>query len=212
MTTWKNVGPAARAHGARAAIAVCAAIALAAFALAFSFRAPAYAAELADGTYEVPVTLDGGSGRASLEPTAQVVVDGGSIEATVAFTSQSYDLMVVDGVEYKPTTTDPGSTFSIPVETLSDPLAVSAETVAMGSPHMIDYTITFDASSAQAVAGFSDNGAIAQPEGAVPVAAIVVGVVAVIVIAGAFGIVYFRRKASRGASGHGNGKGGNRAA
>ena len=156
------------------------------FAVSLACPAPALAAELADGTYEVPVALEGGTGRTSLEPTAVVVVTDGAIEATVVFSSSNYDLMVIDGVEYAPTSLDPGSTFTIPVPSLDEPLAVSAETVAMGNPHMIDYTITFDASALE--------GAAVSAEGAVPVAAIVGGVAVVVVIAAVFGIVYFRRK------------------
>ncbi len=98
---------------------------------------------VADGTYEVEVTLTGGSGRADVETPATVVVDGGSMTATVVWSSSNYDLMIVDGVEYQPTTISPASTFEIPISGFDEEIAVQAETTAMSTPHMIDYTLTF---------------------------------------------------------------------
>ena len=63
------------------------------------------------------------------------------------WSSSSYDKMVVDGTEYKPTNTSGNSTFDIPVSALDTDLAVSAETTAMSQPHMIDYTLNFDSKS-----------------------------------------------------------------
>ena len=45
--------------------------------------------------------------------------------------------------------TENGSTFEIPVAALDTPLAVVGDTTAMSTPHEIDYTLTFDASSAE---------------------------------------------------------------
>lgn len=96
-----------------------------------------------DGTYQVDVTLTGGSGRADVESPATVTVDGGSITATVVWSSSNYDKMVVDGTEYQPTTTSPASTFEIPISGFDQDIAVQAETTAMSEPHMIDYTLNF---------------------------------------------------------------------
>lgn len=185
-----NIAPrtsdALRQAGGSAARAARALVACVALALACTLALPALAfAEggLSDGTYEVPVTLEGGSGRASLEPTADVIVDDGAITATVVFTSSNYDLMVVDGKEFAPETTDPGSTFTIPVASLSDPLAVSAETVAMGDPHMIDYTITFDVSSVVSVSGDATT---------VPIIAAVI--IAIVVVAAIVAVIMVRRR------------------
>lgn len=97
-----------------------------------------------NGTYTVEATLDGGSGKASIESPVTVNVKDGAMTATIVWSSSNYDLMVVDGTEYKPTTIKPGSTFEIPVKAVDAPLAVSAQTTAMGAPHMIDYTINFN--------------------------------------------------------------------
>ena len=66
---------------------------------------------------------------------------------TVVWSSSNYDLMVVDGVEYKPVNTEGNSTFEIPVTSIDEDLPLQAETTAMSEPHMIDYTLHFDSST-----------------------------------------------------------------
>lgn len=105
---------------------------------------------LADGTYEVDVTLSGGSGRASISSPATLVVSGGAMTATIEWSSNSFDKMVVNDVEYAPTNTEGNSTFDIPVSALDTDIAVSAETTAMSQPHMVDYTLHFDSKTVQA--------------------------------------------------------------
>lgn len=105
--------------------------------------------ELADGTYSLDVALEGGSGRATVETPCTLKVENGAMTATVVWSSPNYDQMVVDGTQYLPVNTEGNSTFEIPVATLTEPLAVQAETTAMSTPHMIDYTLTFDATTAQ---------------------------------------------------------------
>ena len=60
-----------------------------------------------------------------------------------------YDYMLVDGERCDVLSTENGSTFEIPVAALDTPLAVVGDTTAMSTPHEIDYTLTFDASSAE---------------------------------------------------------------
>lgn len=55
--------------------------------------------------------------------------------------------MLVDGEKYLPVNTDGNSTFEIPVAALDTALAVTADTVAMSTPHEIDYTLTFDSAT-----------------------------------------------------------------
>lgn len=52
--------------------------------------------------------------------------------------------MIVDGVKYEPVNSDGNSVFEIPVDTSKSKLEVTADTVAMSTPHEIDYVITFD--------------------------------------------------------------------
>ena len=103
---------------------------------------------LAPGEYSIDVALNGGSGRASIASPAKLsVASDGSMTLTVVWSSSNYDKMVVDGVEYLPVNTEGNSTFEIPVPTLDEDLAVQGETTAMSTPHMIDYTISFNAES-----------------------------------------------------------------
>ena len=104
----------------------------------------AEAAEVpADGSYTCEVTLEGGSGRATVESPAALTVENGKMTATIVWSSPNYDYMIVDGEKYLPTNTDGNSTFEIPVAALNTPLAVTADTVAMSTPHEIEYTLTF---------------------------------------------------------------------
>ena len=97
----------------------------------------------ADGEYSVSVTLEGGSGRATVESPAALTVADGKMTATIVWSSPNYDYMIVDGEKYLPTNTEGNSTFEIPVAALGTPLAVTADTVAMSTPHEIEYTLTF---------------------------------------------------------------------
>lgn len=104
---------------------------------------------LADGVYTVEVTLEGGSGKAGVESPARLTVQDGTMTATLVWSSSNYDYMVVDGETYQPTTLEPGSTFEIPVSALDQEISVVADTTAMGNPHEVEYTLTFDSASVQ---------------------------------------------------------------
>ena len=101
----------------------------------------------ADGSYTCEVTLEGGSGRATVDSPAALTVADGKMTATIVWSSPNYDYMIVDGEKYLPTNTEGNSTFEIPVSALGTPLSVVADTVAMSTPHEIEYTLTFSASS-----------------------------------------------------------------
>ena len=98
---------------------------------------------LDDGEYSVNVTLEGGSGRATVDSPATLIVADGKMTATIVWSSPNYDYMIVDGEKYLPTNTEGNSTFEIPVAALNAPLSVTADTVAMSTPHEIEYTLTF---------------------------------------------------------------------
>ena len=97
----------------------------------------------ADGEYSANVVLEGGSGRATVESPAALTVAEGKMTATIVWSSPNYDYMVVEGEKYLPTHTEGNSTFEIPVSALGTALAVTADTVAMSTPHEIQYTLTF---------------------------------------------------------------------
>ena len=101
----------------------------------------------ADGSYTCEVTLEGGSGRATVESPAALTVADGKMTATLVWSSPNYDYMIVDGKKYLPTNTEGNSTFEIPVSALDTALTVTADTVAMSTPHEIEYTLTFAADS-----------------------------------------------------------------
>ena len=111
--------------------------------------AAAPAETLADGTYTIAVTLEGGSGKASIQSPCTLTVADGKMSATIVWSSSHHDYMRVDGERYDVLSTENGSTFEIPVAALDTPLAVVGDTTAMSTPHEIDYTLTFDASSAE---------------------------------------------------------------
>ena len=98
------------------------------------------------GEYTCDVALSGGSGRAGVTTPTKLVSDGETLTATIQWSSPYYEYMIVDGTRYEPIQTEGNSTFEIPV-TLDAELAVSASTVAMSQPHLVDYTLTFDSVS-----------------------------------------------------------------
>ena len=102
---------------------------------------------LADGNYKIDVTLSGGSGKASVESPASLSVQNGEMVTVIVWSSSNYDLMKVGVEELSPITTEGGSTFKVPINTLDEPTQVQAQTSAMSTPHLIDYTLTFDKSS-----------------------------------------------------------------
>ena len=100
---------------------------------------------LADGEYTVEAVLSGGTGKAKLLNPTVLPVSEGKITATIVWSSSNYDYMIVNGDQYLPITTEGGSTFQIPVESLGVEIPVTADTVAMGTPHEIAYTILLQA-------------------------------------------------------------------
>lgn len=99
--------------------------------------------QVANGSYTCEVTLAGGSGRSYIESPAMLTVEDGVITATIRWSSSTYDFMQVDGVQYDPVSGEEQSVFVIPV-VLNTDLAVSADTIAMSEPHLIDYILHFD--------------------------------------------------------------------
>lgn len=108
------------------------------------------AVDLEDGTYTAEVTLEGGSGRASIESPATLTVKDGKATASIVWSSPNYDYMIVDGKKLLPVNTEGNSVFEIPVASFDTALDVIADTVAMSKPHEIEYKITFDSSTIKA--------------------------------------------------------------
>ncbi|MCR5601548.1 MAG: hypothetical protein K6G33_12495 [Ruminococcus sp.] len=102
---------------------------------------------LADGEYKVDVKLDGGSGKASVQSPAKLTVKDGKASAEIIWSSNKYDYMIVGEEKILPTTTEEFSVFDIPVSGFDYKLAVKADTIAMSTPHEIEYTLFFDSAS-----------------------------------------------------------------
>ena len=122
-------------------------IALALLLLAFAMSCRKQEKGLADGSYHIAATLTGGTGKAKIASPVQLAVKDGKITATLIWSSANYDYMKVDGVRYDAVIEDGHSVFTVPVASLEEPLPVVADTVAMSTPHEIEYTITFDAAT-----------------------------------------------------------------
>ena len=101
--------------------------------------------EFQDGTHQMEVELLGGSGRASVTSPAEVEIKDGKAVATLEWSSPNYDYMVVNGEKYLPVNTEGNSVFRIPVEAFDRDITVIADTVAMSTPHEIEYTLNFHA-------------------------------------------------------------------
>lgn len=106
---------------------------------------------LEDGSYTVEVTLEGGSGRATVDSPAAIQVEDGQVMALITFSSPNYDYMMVDGEKYEMVNTEGNSSFEIPVSAFDWKVPVSADTTAMSTPHEIDYTLYFDSTTLQEV-------------------------------------------------------------
>ncbi len=99
---------------------------------------------LDDGTYRIEASLTGGTGRATIASPLKLTVQGDEMQAVIVWSSPNYDYMKVDGVRYDAVIEDGHSVFTVPVASLEEPLPVVADTVAMSTPHEIEYTVTFD--------------------------------------------------------------------
>ena len=102
-----------------------------------------------DGDYTVEVQLEGGSGRASVESPAALRVENGTAYATVVWSSSNYDYMRIDDERFLPLDTEGNSAFEIPVAVFDRKMTVYADTTAMSTPHEIEYTLYFDASTVE---------------------------------------------------------------
>ena len=105
-------------------------------------------AVISDGEYEVPLVLEGGTGRASIQTPVKVTVKDGEITAELIWSSDHYDYMIVDGTKYLPVDGDGAvkghSVFNIPIGEMKDGIEVIGDTTAMSTPHEIEYMLRFD--------------------------------------------------------------------
>ena len=106
---------------------------------------------LADGTYTVEVSMEGGSGKVSVESPAKLTVKDQKAVAEVVWSSPNYDYMKVGEEKFLPVNQGgETSVFEIPVTVFDRKMAVAADTTAMSTPHEIEYTLLFDSASVKA--------------------------------------------------------------
>ena len=128
-----------------------------------------------DGEYKIEVDLQGGSGKATVTSPTKLIVTDGKMQADIEWSSSHYDYMEVDGKEYYPINTEGNSLFLIDVAELDTDIPIKAETLAMSEPHMIDYTLRFDSSTA--AQKFEDSNSVL-------LIGMVIGMVAVVAVSG----------------------------
>ena len=106
--------------------------------------AQAFTLDKEDGEYSIQVELEGGSGKASVTSPTLITVKNGEVTADIRWSSSNYDYMIVDGKKYLPVNEEgTNSEFQIPVTIMDESMPVIADTTAMGTPHEINYTLTF---------------------------------------------------------------------
>ena len=140
---------------------------------------------LADGEYTVEVTMEGGSGRASIQSPTELTIENGQAQAEIVWSSSHYDYMMVDGDKYLPVNTEGNSTFEIPVSVFDEPMTVIGDTTAMSVPHEVEYTLTFASDSIK-----GENGGAAGKSGSSTAAA---GIV-IVAVAAAIAATVIRKK------------------
>lgn len=102
---------------------------------------------LADGTYLIDVVLEGGSGKTTVTSPAKLTVENGEATAEIIFSSPYYDYVLVGEEKFEPVNEEGDSTFLIPVKGFDYPMAITADTIAMSTPHEIDYHLSFDSTT-----------------------------------------------------------------
>lgn len=97
-----------------------------------------------DGDYSIEVSLSGGSGKASIVSPTILTVKDGLAYARITWSSSNYDYMIVAGETYLNESEEgAASQFHIPITKLDEEMSVIADTTAMGTPHEVNYTLTF---------------------------------------------------------------------
>ena len=100
--------------------------------------------DMEDGEYSIQVDLEGGSGKASVTSPALMIVKDGRMYAQLQWSSSNYDYMIVNEEKILNESAEGrNSVFTVPVTVMDDKMEVIADTLAMGAPHEINYTLTF---------------------------------------------------------------------
>ena len=116
--------------------------------------------DLTDGEYAIDVTMTGGSGKATIQSPTLLTLNDGTAYASITWSSSNYDYMIVDGQKYlNESEEDANSHFTIPIADLTRDIPVIADTLAMGTPHEVQYVLTFDPASIASKSTLPQEGA-----------------------------------------------------
>ncbi len=94
-------------------------------------------------TWLVDITFEGGTGKAYIESPVEVTSVDGDLSAVFVWSSVNYDYMIVNGVRYDNENPGGPSTFTVSLDNITEPLTVIGDTVAMSTPHEIEYTVVW---------------------------------------------------------------------
>ena len=100
---------------------------------------------LEDGVYTVEVTLGGATGKTAVETPTEITVENGEVTATITFNSTNYDYVAIEGEKFELISEEGNSSFVIPVGGFDWNMPIKADSVALGKPRELDYTLYFDA-------------------------------------------------------------------
>ena len=103
--------------------------------------------DMEDGEYSIGTDISGGSGKAFVSTPALLTVKDGKATVRLEWSSSNYDYMIVGGEKYLPLNTEGNSVFEIPVTALDEEIPIIADTLAMGAPHEVSYSLTFYSAS-----------------------------------------------------------------
>lgn len=104
--------------------------------------------DLEDGEYAVDLELVGGSGKAFINTPTLLIIREGHAYAKVVWSSSNYDYMLVNGKKYlNLAEEEANSTFEIPITAMDTPMDIVGDTLAMGTPHEVEYKLTFFSNS-----------------------------------------------------------------
>ena len=103
---------------------------------------------LEDGIYQIPVSLEGGSGKAAVLSPAVFEIQDGKIRVLLEWSSPNYDYMRVGEEKYLSICQGEGSVFLINLSSF-EPQKIVADTTAMSVPHEIEYELVPDIEKAE---------------------------------------------------------------
>ena len=96
-----------------------------------------------NSSFFVDISFEGGSGKAYIKSPVEVSKIDDKLFARFVWSSKNYDYMIVNGVRYENENNGGESTFTVEIDNVTEPLTVIGDTVAMSTPHEIEYRITW---------------------------------------------------------------------